>query len=231
MAQAPYTGGLLSTQWGGLSLAATAVNGLFGLFGGMGIARYQNQILDAQANIARVNAQTMELNAQASLRQGERAMLQKGLAAGQVKAAQRTAMAANGIDVGGSGTASELLASTDLTKEQDLLQLRDNAYAGASNARWQGLEQLNNANMLRASHTNSLMVIGNTLAATASQMGQTLNWMQMNDTRGVDASFNQGGAIQPENFNARNSLYLRSSQVGQPATVPGLGQSFVKSWL
>ena len=125
--------------------AATLVNA----FGSFGITRHNNAIAQSQANIARLNAQMMEWQAQGRLRSNEKDQVRLTMQAGQVKGSQRAALAANGIAVG-EGSAAELQATTDIIKEIDSNQLTENAHRDAWGMRMQGANYEGQALMAEA---------------------------------------------------------------------------------
>ena len=100
------------------------------------VSRSRIQVANAQANLARKNAQLMERQYQQTLYASERAIVQKTAEAGRVKASQRASLAANGIAIG-EGSAAELQASTDLIKEIDVNQMKTNALQQAWGYRFQ----------------------------------------------------------------------------------------------
>ena len=89
-----------SAQFGYGMLIAQGISNTITALGSFGISKHSNAAAQAQANIARINAQMMERQYQATLRASEKAIVSKTMAAGQVKSAQRAALAANGIAVG-----------------------------------------------------------------------------------------------------------------------------------
>ena len=102
-------------QFGYGSLIAQGISNTIQAFGSFGITRHQNAIAQSQANIARLNAQMMEWQAQSRLHANTKDQVRLTMQAGQTKASQRAALAANGIAVG-EGSAAELQASTDIIK-------------------------------------------------------------------------------------------------------------------
>ena len=113
-------------------------------------ASSQKSSLNYQAGIADINAHQAELNAQQELFKGNAAVAQSTARAGQVKGAQRAAMAANGIDLG-EGSAVDVLTSTDLLKEQDTNTITANAVRAAWGQRTQATNYQNEALTKRAS--------------------------------------------------------------------------------
>lgn len=160
---------LTPAQAGYGSLALQGIMTLASAFGSAGVARYQNSIAKAQANIARINAQTMELNAQYALKRGEDAIVQKTMAAGRTKSSQRAALAANGIAVG-EGSAAELQASTDIIKEIDSNQIKENAQRDYWGMRMQAAGYEGQALQLEAGQQSAGLNFGTTLLQGASQI-------------------------------------------------------------
>lgn len=87
--------------------------------GTYGRAKSQQQMLDAEADLANIQAQ-QALEAGATAEQNSR------LRTGAVYSEQRANMAANGVDLG-TGSATDLLTSTKYLGERDALTIRDNA--------------------------------------------------------------------------------------------------------
>lgn len=92
----------------------------------------------AISTVGDFNQRIAELAAQSSLAAGQQQIAAQTLKAGQVKGAQRAAMAANGIDLG-EGSAAEVQVSTDMMKELDTNTLQANAVRTAWGYRAEGL--------------------------------------------------------------------------------------------
>lgn len=168
---------MTSAQYGYASLIAQGVSATINAFGSMSVAKHNNAIAQSQANIARLNAQMMERQAQGALRSAEKAIVTKTMQAGQLKSAQRARLAANGIAVG-VGSAAELQASTDIVKEIDSNQIKSNAVRDAWGYRMKAVGFEGDALMAQASKQNPLGVFGSTLLSGASQVAN--NYMLMN---------------------------------------------------
>ena len=95
---------------------------------------------DTVRQTAEMNAKISELGAQSALLAGTKDVAKLTLSAGQMKASQRAAMAANGIDLG-EGNAVDVQASTDIMKEIDKNQIEANAIRSAWGYRTQGVAQ------------------------------------------------------------------------------------------
>ena len=158
------------------TLAAQAVSGLINASASRTVTRYQNAALQSQANIARINADTMERKYQATLNNAESQIVRQTMQAGRVKHSQRAALAANGIAVA-TGSAAEQQASTDLIKEMDSNALARNALSEAWGYRWQALNYNNQAMAAEASKQSAKAAYWSSLLGTASQIG--FNYMNM----------------------------------------------------
>lgn len=154
---------------GWASIFGQGLSTLVSAYGQRSVAKYNNAVIQAQANIARLNAQTMELQAQAYLRSAEKSALQKTMQAGQFKGQQRAALAANGVAVG-EGSAAELQASTDIIKQMDAQQIMSNAWGQAGAARMQATSYEGEALMTLAQKQSANGIFMQTLASGASQL-------------------------------------------------------------
>lgn len=168
-----------SAQFGYGMLITQGIANTITALGSFGISKHSNAAAQAQANIARINAQMMERQYQATLRASERAIVSKTMAAGQVKSAQRAALAANGVAVG-EGSAAELQASTDIVKEMDVNQMRSNALNEAWGYRWKGVSYEAEALQAEAQKVNKWDMFGTTLLGGASQVANSYMLMKAN---------------------------------------------------
>lgn len=132
---------LLGVQAAGA--ASSAVGAYFG-------AKSQQIAARGAAAIDDLNAQQSELAAQQELSRGQSQVAAVTLRAGQVKGAQRAALAANGVDLG-VGSAAEQLTSTDIEKENDINTITANAVRAAWGQRMQATNFSNDAIAKRAS--------------------------------------------------------------------------------
>ena len=145
---APTFSGMNGAGLGSLGLTGSgfmAIGGaLSSAIGGFFASEAQKYQLETQAIIARTNARIAERGAQSTLDKGNKDIASLTLKAGQVKSAQRAAMAANGIDLG-VGSAAETLASTEIMKEIDKNTLNANAVRSAWGQRLEGVSFQNEA--------------------------------------------------------------------------------------
>lgn len=151
------------------SLAGMGVATIINAFGSIGITNKSNAILQAQANIARINAQQMEWSAQQRLRSAEKDQVRLTMQAGQVKGSQKAAIAANGLNTGEGGSV-ELLASTDIIKEIDSNQIKENAQRDYWGMRMQAAGYEGQALQLEAGQQSAGLNFGTTLLQGASQI-------------------------------------------------------------
>lgn len=168
---------MTSADYGYASLISQGVAATINAFGSIGVTKHNNAIAQSQANIARLNAQMMERQAQGVLRSAEKAIVTKTMQAGQVKSTQRARLAANGIAVG-VGSAAEVQASTDIIKEIDKNQLKTNAVADAWGYRLKAVGYEGDALMAIAKKQSAGLNFGATLLSGASQIAN--NYMLMN---------------------------------------------------
>lgn len=112
-------------------------------------AQSQASSLKFQSDIAGINSRIAELGAQSELMKGERQVGAISMKAGQVKSAQRAAMAANGIALD-EGNAVEIQATTDMMKELDMNTATSNAVRSAWGYRTQSTNYQTEAAMKSA---------------------------------------------------------------------------------
>lgn len=162
-------------QWGDLgggtmltgpAPAATSGGGLFSAVGGLGgvlsiggaissaigsyySARMAKNSLKHQSKMAQINARVSELGAQSALIQGQRQEQSVRLGTAQMKSAQRTGYAARGIALD-SGSAQNVMNSTDFMGEVDALTVQRNALQAAWGHRTQATNYTGQAAMARA---------------------------------------------------------------------------------
>lgn len=144
-----------------------AINGAIGSY-------YQSQAmsnnLKFQADMARINAQIGETNAQAVLLSGQRAQQNVRLRTAKLKSSQRVAMAANGIDLG-SRTAVNVLTSTDVMGEIDANTVEANAIRAAFGYRTQSVNDMNTAR-LSSAVADGISPLGSATGSLISNAGK-----------------------------------------------------------
>lgn len=151
------------------SLIGMGIGTVISAFGSIGLASKQNAIAQSQANIARLNAQQALFASQLRMRAQENDQVRLTLKAGQTKSSQRAAIAANGLQTN-VGSAAEMLASTDIIKEIDSNQIRENALRDSWGLKTQALNFENQALSYDASKVSPGSAFGTTLLQGASQI-------------------------------------------------------------
>ena len=117
--------------WAGNSMVGFAIGQAIGAaYGAFSTAKTSSYVLDKQRQVMADNKQRAQLGAEAAFRAGEAQIAEITYKAGQVKGQQRAAYAASGVALD-SGSASEVMASSELMKEIDRLVAEDNALASA----------------------------------------------------------------------------------------------------
>lgn len=160
---------LSAEQMAGISLTSKiggAANSAIGSYYG---AQSQASSLKFQADIADINARIAELGAQSELAAGEKQVAAQTLRAGQIKGAQRAAMAANGVDLG-EGSAAEVQASTDIMKDIDKDTITANAVRSAWGYRTQATNSQIEALTKRAT-ASGISPIGSTASSLLGSAG------------------------------------------------------------
>lgn len=147
----------------------------------------QNQLksqaltMDFQKSISQINARQAEFSAQTMLESGNRQVGVITMRAGNVKSGARASMAARGIQLG-EGSAADVIATTDLMKEIDALNISANAVQAAESARTQAQNYQTQATMQGVSSANLLtsagsispgMSAGTSLLGSASTIAST----------------------------------------------------------
>lgn len=153
-------------------------------------ARNSKIALNGQAELADINARIAELGAQQELRNGQQQVGRLTMQAGQMKSAQRVALAANGVDLG-EGNAAEIQASTDIMKEIDKNTVEANAIRSAWGYRTQATNLQNEANIKRATAgaINPGLSAAGSLLGSAGQVAGS--WYTMNKA----GAFNTPGKV------------------------------------
>lgn len=153
-----------------------------------------------QGAMADLNARGAEFTAEQYLEQGNRQIGKVTMRAGQVKSAQKAAMAANGIQLG-EGSAAEVVATTDLMKETDALTINANSVRAAASARAQATNYVNQS-MLAGVSANNLSTSANGispgLAAGTSLLNSATSfaggWYRTNNIADLLAAYRTRGA-------------------------------------
>lgn len=131
------------------------------------------------AEMAKINAEIAELSAQQTLLAGQRQHGASRLRYGQLKGAQRAALAANGVDLG-EGNAAEVQASSELLAEIDANQITANAVQAAWGYRTQGTNYENKARMDEATASGISPGLNATSSLVTNAGNVAGNWYVLN---------------------------------------------------
>lgn len=146
-------------------------------------AASQKASLQLGAGLADISAKMSEAAAQEALVAGAREVQKSEIATSQLKGTQRASIAANGVDLS-SGSAVNVLTTTDYMGEVDRNTIEGNAIKQAMGIRTQGVNYGIQAMTGRASAN----AINPTMSATTSLIGGAGNvaagWYQYSKTAG-----------------------------------------------
>lgn len=148
------------------ALAIQGVGAIMSMQGATSQASTQRAVLGYESAVARNNAATARYQAQQELVIGAQQEQAVRLRTAQLKGAQRTSMAANGIDLG-EGTATDVLTSTEFMGEHDALTIRDNA----ARKEWAYLNQAQNYDSTANTDAAMASAINPTRAGLGSLLG------------------------------------------------------------
>ena len=137
--QLPQTGSTTATAssssgpgWAGQMAMGLSVGQAIGsVYSAFSSAKAQKYALNKQAEIMENNRQIAQMGAESAFRAGEAQIAQLTYKAGQRKASQRAAFAANGVAMSGGGSYAEVMASGDIMKAIDKDTAQMNALANA----------------------------------------------------------------------------------------------------
>lgn len=139
-----------------LSIAG-ALTGAIGAFYGAQSQQYQLKSTALQeefaASMSGLNARASELDAQAILRAGQGEAARASLEYAQSKATRKAAFGSRGVE-GGVGSTAEELATTELAKQLDVMDINSNAVRAAGAARMRSVDYSNQALLERTSAAN-----------------------------------------------------------------------------
>lgn len=158
-------------SFGAIAMGMMGTGALTGAIGSYYGAKTQQSNLATQAKLNDINAKISESAAQSALLAGQREEQGSRLRTAQLKSAQRTSMAANGIDLA-SDTALNILTTTDVMGESDANTIAANAVRAAWGYRTQATNQSNQAMMDRSSAAgiNPGMSAASSLLGSATSM-------------------------------------------------------------
>lgn len=154
-------------------------------------AQGQKTALNSTADIADVNSKIANMSAQSALLSGQREEQAVDLNTAKIKATQKTAFAANGIDLS-SQTPVNVLTTTDVVGRIDANTVAANALRTAFGYQTQSLSYSNQASGARTAASG----ISPDLAATTSLVGSAGrvadSWYKLNKVGAFDNSTTYG---------------------------------------
>lgn len=168
----------LGNTFGLVGLVLAVGQALSSVYSARASSKTQAAVQKAQSKIAANNAESMQMGVEMSRRQGEAIIGKLTRRAGQTKATQRTRAAANGIGLG-TGNIAEIMATTDLLKEEDMKTAELNAIAQSWGYDAKGASLTGQSNALGIlGSANSDVALGNAFAAGLEGAGRVASYWQ-----------------------------------------------------
>jgi len=149
---------------------------------------------NAAADTAETNARIAELRVQSQLKSSDREEQKHRLATANLKDTQRTALAANGVDLG-EDNAARILAGTDVMDEIDALTIHKATIGAAGDTRMERVNYENDARKAR----NTARGVNPSSAAFTCLLGSAT------EIAGKWYSFDQAGAFGGSKTGAQSS--------------------------
>jgi hypothetical protein len=118
--------GFSAATWAAISAATAVASAGVSAYSSYTQANAQKKALNYQARVDANNAKIAEYQRSATLQQGEEQAQQAMAQRAQLIGKQRAALTSNGVDLN-SGSAVDLLASTEFLGQQDVNQIQSNA--------------------------------------------------------------------------------------------------------
>jgi hypothetical protein len=204
------------------ALAAQAGGGAMDTVGAFYTAKSQKSALNASAEADMINARLAELQAQSALTQGAREEQRSKLQTGQLKSAQKTGFAANGVAIN-EGSAANVLTSTDMMGEIDANTIASNAIANAWGYRMEATNFENQARGKRAGAKaiNPLMQAGVSLLNNTAKVASS--WYQYKDA----GAFKETQAEQKNRIDAKYAGFKYGAQSERGMTLRSPSGRFV----
>lgn len=115
---------------GGVSIGLAIGQAVGSLYSAWQSGKTTKYVMQKQAEISEYNRQMAQRSSETAWRQGEAEIAKLTYRAGEIKAKQRTGFASSGVRLG-TGTTSEVMASTDIMKEVDVKNTRLAALSAA----------------------------------------------------------------------------------------------------
>lgn len=166
-----------------LFLVAQGAGAGMSALGAYNSAKAQKATLGYEAAVADNNAKIAEYQSKLAIEQGQIAEQNQRLKTANLYGDQRAALAANGVDLG-TGSATEILATTKYMGERDALTVRDNAAreAWAFELQAQGYRADAAVDRANADAINPTMAAVSSLLGSGSQVAGS--WYKYSKTQG-----------------------------------------------
>jgi len=176
------------------SLAAQGAGAASQAVGSYYQAQGQRANLRLQAEMAEINAKTIDQQAASALLAGQREEQRSRLSTAGLKGAQQARLAASGVDLG-EGSAVRTLTDTDVMGEIDANTIAANAVRAAWGYRAEATNQRSSAvaSRVRADAISPVAAVATSLIGSGTQVAAS--WYQMNKV----------GAFETERLNKANA--------------------------
>ena len=177
---------------GGIMSIGGTVTGIIGNIAEANRQRYEAKsaglTLEHQEDMAKINADMLEMEAQQVYRAYNRQIMTKTMAAGLKEGKARTSFAARGIQLG-YGSVANVFASDAVMRELDKITMNSNRIRAANQMRTRGVQADIRADMLGVSASN--------MFATASTVSPFLNMTSTLMSGVGDFAANKGYGLIP----------------------------------
>ena len=177
---------------GGIMSIGGTVSGIIGDIAKANTQRYQAEsaglTLEHQEDMARINADMLEMEAEQVYRAYNRQIMTKTMATGLKEGKARTSFAARGIQLG-YGSVANVFASDAVMRELDKITMNSNRIRAANQMRTRGVQADIRADMLGVSASN--------MFATASTVSPFLNMTSTLMSGVGDFAANKGYGLFP----------------------------------
>ena len=172
---------------GGIMSIGGTVTGLIGNIAASNRQKYEAEsaglTLEHQEDMAKINAEMLEMEAQQVFRAYNRQIMTKTMQAGLSTGKLRTSFAARGIQMG-TGSTANVFASDAIMKEIDKLTMNSNKVRAVNQMRTRGVQADIRGDMLGVSANN--------MFASASAVSPLLNMTSTLLTGAADFAANEG---------------------------------------
>ena len=145
---------------GGIMSIGSTVTGLIGNYAAANRQKYEAEsaglTLEHQEDMAAINADMLEMEAQQVFRAYNRQIMTKTMAAGLKTSTLKTSFAARGVQLG-YGSVANVFASDAVMKELDKITMNSNRVRAANQMRTRGVQSDIRSDMLGASANNMFL--------------------------------------------------------------------------